>query len=259
MPSRSNKKNSSRSDIDWVYGFHSAESRIARNPESIIEAFVDGSRQDARIQKLLQGLDAIGVPYQKLSKRDLSRKVDANHQGVLLKTRALAQKPEKDLYQLLETLDRPPFILVLDQVTDPHNLGACLRTADGAGVDAVILPKDGACPINETVRRVASGAVESIQVFYVTNLARCIKQIQKRGVWVVGLADAAEQSFQQAELCPPLALVMGAEGKGMRKLTREQCDQLVSIPMRGSVSSLNVSVATGVVLYAVRSGPDSGN
>ena len=172
---------------------------------------------------------------------------------VILKTKIAAQKPEKALYELLDTLEHPPLLLVLDQITDPHNLGACLRTADGAGVDAVILPKDGACPINETVRRVASGAAETVDVFYVTNLARSLKEIQKRGVWIVGLADAASQSIFEAEPDRPIALVLGAESKGMRKLTQEHCDQLVSIPMRGSVSSLNVSVATGVVLYSVKS------
>lgn len=237
-----------------MYGFHSAESRISRDPGSIVEAYVDSGRKDVRMQKLVQALEANHVPCQQLSKRELSRRVDANHQGVLLKTRVAAQKPEKALFELLEALDRPPFLLVLDQVTDPHNLGACLRTADGAGVDAVVLPRDGACPINETVRRVASGAVESIEVFYVTNLARSLREIQKRGVWVVGLADAATDSVDEVELKPPLALVMGAEGKGMRKLTQEHCDQLISIPMRGAVSSLNVSVATGVVLYAVDTG-----
>lgn len=252
MSSRGSRKTRTEANTDWVYGFHSAESRIARDPRSILEAYVDSGRQDARMQKLLQSLDENHINFQKLPKRELSRRVDANHQGVLLKTRVAAQKPEKALYELLDKLDRPPFLLVLDQVTDPHNLGACLRTADGAGVDAVILPKDGACPINETVRRVASGAVESIDVFYVTNLARCIREIQNRGLWVVGLADAVAQSVDQVELNPPLALILGAEGKGMRKLTQELCDQLVSIPMRGSVSSLNVSVATGIVLYSVK-------
>ncbi len=236
---------------DWVYGFHSVESRINRDPGSIVEAYLDGGRKDARMLKLIQALEANHIPFQLQSKRELSRRVDANHQGVLLKARVARQKPEQALYELLDALERPPFLLVLDQVTDPHNLGACLRTADGAGVDAVVLPRDGACPINETVRRVASGAVDSIEVFYVTNLARSLREIQKRGVWIVGLADAAPEPVAEAGLKPPLALVMGAEGKGMRKLTRDHCDQLVSIPMRGTVSSLNVSVATGVVLYAV--------
>ena len=233
---------------EWIYGFHSAESRIARAPQSILEAYVDNRRRDARMQKLVDSLETNGIAYQAVSKRDLSGFVDANHQGVVLKTKLSTQKPEKALYELLDTLDRSPLLLILDQITDPHNLGACLRTADGAGVDAVILPKDGACPINETVRRVASGAAESVSVFYVTNLARSLKEIQKRGVWVTGLADAASQSVFEAKLSRPIALVLGAEGKGMRKLTREHCDQLVSIPMSGSVSSLNVSVATGVVL-----------
>ena len=203
------------------------------------------------MQKVVESLEANGIAYQVISKRDLTAIIDANHQGVVLRTKVSAQKPEKALYALLDSLEHAPLILVLDQITDPHNLGACLRAADGAGVDAVIVPKDGACPINETVRRVASGAAESVEVFYVTNLARSLKEIQKRGVWVAGLADAAAQSVFEAGISRPIALVLGAEGKGMRKLTQEHCDQLVSIPMKGSVSSLNVSVATGVVLYSV--------
>jgi len=248
---KSNKAKKTSAQSEWIYGFHSAESRIARAPESIIEAYVDNKRHDARIHKLVQSLDERQIPYRLQSKRELSALVDANHQGVVLKTRISSQKPEKALYELLDTLQRPPFILVLDQITDPHNLGACLRTADGAGVDAVILPKDGACPINETVRRVASGAAESVDAFYVTNLSRTLKEIQKRGVWVIGLSDGAEQNIKQLSISRPVALVLGAEGKGMRKLTQENCDQLVSIPMHGTVSSLNVSVATGIVLYAL--------
>ncbi len=247
-----NKARKSPQKTEWVYGFHSVESRITRAPESIIEAYIDDKRHDARMQKLMQDIECHGIPYQLVPKRALSGFVDANHQGVVLKTRLSAQKPESALYDLLDSLDRPPFILVLDQITDPHNLGACLRTADGAGVDAVILPKDGACPINETVRRVASGAAESVNAFYVTNLARTLKEIQKRGVWVIGLADAASENIQQADIRRPVAFVLGAEGKGMRKLTQEHCDQLVSIPMHGAVSSLNVSVATGIVLYALK-------
>lgn len=249
---KSNKARKSPQKTEWVYGFHSVESRITHTPESIIEAYIDDKRRDARMQMLIQSLESHGIPHQSVPKRALSGFVDANHQGVVLKTRLLAQKPEKALYELLDTLDRPPFILVLDQITDPHNLGACLRTADGAGVDVVILPKDGACPVNETVRRVASGAAESVSVFYVTNLARTLKEIQKRGVWVIGLADAASENIQQADIRRPVAFVLGAEGKGMRKLTQENCDQLVSIPMYGEVSSLNVSVATGIVLYALK-------
>ena len=237
---------------EWVYGFHSAESRLAHAPQSILEAFVDERRGDARMQKLLARLERHGIPCHRVAKKVLSTRVDANHQGVVLKARMAPQKPENELYRLLDSLEHPPLLLVLDQITDPHNLGACLRTADGAGVDAVVLPKDGACPINETVRRVASGAAESVKVFYVANLARAMKALHQRGIWTVGLADAASQSIGEARIQRPVAVVLGAEGKGMRKLTRENCDQLISIPMHGSVSSLNVSVAAGVVLYSVR-------
>lgn len=236
---------------EWIYGLHSAESRIARAPESILEAYLDENRRDARMHKLQQALQENDIAHQSVSKRDLNNMVEGNHQGVILKVKIAAQKSEKALYALIEGLEHPPFLLILDQITDPHNLGACIRTADGAGVDAVILPKDGACPINETVRRVASGAAESVAVFYVTNLARCLKEIKNLGVWVVGLSDAAEQSLVDCELKPPMAMVLGAEGKGMRKLTQQHCDQLICIPMKGAVSSLNVSVATGVVLYSV--------
>ena len=240
-----------RAKTELIFGLHSAESRITRAPETILEAYIDEKRRDARIANLLAALDMGGIAYQLASKRDLSNMTDANHQGVVLRVKTAAQKSEKALYAYLESVETP-FILILDQVTDPHNLGACLRTADGAGVDAIILPKDGACPINETVRRVASGAAESVEVFYVTNLVRCMKEIQQLGVWIIGLSDTAEQSIKQIELTPPLAVVLGAEGKGMRKLTQENCDQLISIPMKGAVSSLNVSVATGVVLYSVK-------
>ncbi len=245
------KKSRGPRNTELIYGFHSAESRITRSPESIFEAYIDRARHDTRMQKLVSSLDRLGIPYQLVPKRELSKLADANHQGVIFRAKVAAQKTEKGLYAHLDTVDQP-FILVLDQITDPHNLGACLRTADAVGVDAVVLPKDGACPINETVRRVASGAAESVEVFYVTNLVRCLKEIKDRGVWAVGLSDSATQSLADVSLTPPLAVVMGAEGKGLRKLTQSTCDQLVSIPMKGSVSSLNVSVATGVVLFAVQ-------
>ena len=245
-----------RSRTEWIFGIHSAESRINHSPESIIEAYFDENRRDVRLKKLQDGLTANNISFQRVSKRALANMVDANHQGIILKAKIAAQKPEKALYSLLDKLDHSPFLLVLDQITDPHNLGACLRTADGVGVDAVILPKDGACPINETVRRVASGAAETVEVFYVTNLARCLQEIKKRGVWVIGLADRVSDAILHGDIQPPVAVVLGAEGKGMRRLTQEQCDQLVSIPMLGKVSSLNVSVATGIVLYSVRRNQD---
>jgi 23S rRNA (guanosine2251-2'-O)-methyltransferase len=174
------------------------------------------------------------------------------HQGVIAEVKLVQQEGEHGLFNLLRTIDQP-FLLILDQVQDPHNLGACLRTAECAGVNAVILPKDGAAPVNETVRRVAAGAAERLPVFYVTNLSRCLNKLQELGIWITGSADESAKTLFETDLRGNMAIVMGAEGAGLRKLTREHCDQIVSIPMSGTVSSLNVSVATGVILFeAVR-------
>lgn len=173
------------------------------------------------------------------------------HQGVVARVQALQQTHSLD--DLLDGIEGPPLLLVLDGVTDPHNLGACLRVADGAGAHAVIAPKDHAVGINATVAKVASGAAETIPYFMVTNLARTLGELKERNIWCVGLSDDAPGTLYQADLKAPVALVMGAEGPGMRQLTRKTCDQLVSIPMRGAVESLNVSVASGICLYeAVR-------
>ncbi len=168
-------------------------------------------------------------------------------------SRSVGQKTTNDLFALLDRLEEPPFLLILDNIQDPHNLGACLRSADGAGVHAVIAPKDRAVSLTPAVRSVASGAAEFMPFIAVTNVARTIDQLKERNIWVVGTADEADRPLYEADLTGPLALVMGSEGKGLRRLTREHCDFLVSIPMAGSVESLNVSVATGVCLYeAVR-------
>jgi 23S rRNA (guanosine2251-2'-O)-methyltransferase len=162
-------------------------------------------------------------------------------------------KDARFLTQMLDSLERDPLLLVLDGITDPHNLGACLRTADAAGVDAIIVPKDKSASLNTTVRKVASGAAESLNFVVVTNLQRCLEALKERGIWLVGTADEAKRSVYDQELTGAVALIMGSEGKGLRRLTRETCDFLVSIPMSGDVSSLNVSVATGVCLFeAVR-------
>ncbi len=233
-----------------IFGFHSVSSRISREPESIIEVLYDAQRKDQRAARLKAELDRMGVPHRAEVKKRLAQLTDqANHQGVVARVKPARLNPEAALYELLGALSHPPLLLILDQVQDPHNLGACLRSADGAGVDALILPKDGACPVNDTVRRVASGAAETVPVFYVSNLARTLKTLQEHQIWVTGLADEASQGFHQTDLRGNTAIVMGAEGKGLRRLTREHCDQLISIPMAGSVSSLNVSVATGVVLF----------
>lgn len=168
-------------------------------------------------------------------------------------TKAVTIKNEDDLFDILDNLKQPPFLLILDCIQDPHNLGACLRSADAAGVHAVVAPKDRAVSLTETVRKVACGAAEHVPFVMVTNLARTLKQLKEQGLWLVGTADDAKQSLFDVDLTGPLALVMGAEGKGLRRLTREYCDFLVHIPMAGSVECLNVSVATGVCLFeAVR-------
>ncbi|UCC45453.1 MAG: 23S rRNA (guanosine(2251)-2'-O)-methyltransferase RlmB [Candidatus Zixiibacteriota bacterium] len=184
-----------------------------------------------------------------MSKSKRSKKVrEHRHSDLKAAVRPLT---EDDLFSLLDGLARPPFLLILDNVQDPHNLGACLRSADGAGVDAVIVPKDRAAPITETVRLIACGAAESVPFVQVTNLARMMKQLQTAGVWLVGTADDAEKSLYDADLGGPLGLVLGSEGTGLRRLTRENCDLLVKIPMAGKVESLNVSVAAGICLYEV--------
>ncbi|MDP1757582.1 MAG: 23S rRNA (guanosine(2251)-2'-O)-methyltransferase RlmB, partial [Pseudohongiella sp.] len=206
----------------------------------------------------------LGIKTQVMPKAALEKKLQGEskgagkrvpvHQGVA----ALCQyrdtvKDEAFLTKLLDNLDHPPLILVLDEVTDPHNLGACLRTADAAGADAVIVPKDNSATMNMTVRKVASGAAEKVNLVAVTNLARTLAALQQRGIWISGTAGEADHSLYQADLTGPVAIVMGSEGKGLRRLTREHCDYLISIPMAGVVSSLNVSVAAGVCLFeAVR-------
>jgi len=193
------------------------------------------------------------VPIRRVARGELDELVPGvSHQGVVAETGAAPVIGEKELPEFLDALPHPAFLLILDGIQDPHNLGACLRTADAAGVDAVILPRDRSAPLNATVRKVACGAAEFVPVVRVTNLARIMRAIRDRGIWVYGAAGEAESTLYQTDLSGPLALVLGGEGKGLRRLTREHCDGLVSIPLDGSVSSLNVSVATGVCLFEAR-------
>jgi len=188
-----------------------------------------------------------------VKKHFLDEKAQGNHQGVAARAKPVQAKGENELLSQLDALDGAPLLLVLDTITDPHNLGACLRTADAAGVHAVIAPKDKAVGITATVSKVACGAAESVPFYQVTNLARTLKELQDRGIWLFGTAGEASESVYKTDLKGPIAIVMGAEGKGLRRLTREACDHLIHIPMAGDVSSLNVSVATGVCLFeAVR-------
>lgn len=240
-----------------AYGIHSLTAIVNNEPERLIEIYALKGRQDDRVTPIINQAYALGVSVQFMSRKALDDKSKGEqHQGIMARVKAAKQKDEADLATLLEDLSNgnvPPFLLVLDGVTDPHNLGAVLRTADAAGVHGVIVPKDRSAKLTGTARKVACGAAEVMPLFVVTNLARSLKALQDAGVWIIGTAGEAEQDVFEKPLTGPLALVMGAEGTGMRRLTRENCDDLVKIPMAGSVSSLNVSVATGVILYeAVR-------
>lgn len=235
-----------------IFGFHSVESLIRNDPINILQLLVEKNRHDKRIKQLIDYAESQGISVEYLKKTDLQKQADSHKtQGVAVRYKATAKIQGKSLEDIL--LKDNVFLLVLDGVTDPHNLGACLRTADAAGVDAVIVPKDRAAGLTPVARKVASGAAESIAFFQVTNLARTLKQFKDNDVWITGTAGEAEVSLYDAPLTGKLALIMGAEEKGMRRLTRENCDQLIKLPMAGQVESLNVSVATGVCLFeAVR-------
>ncbi|MCG3722181.1 23S rRNA (guanosine(2251)-2'-O)-methyltransferase RlmB [Vibrio cincinnatiensis] len=238
---------------ELIYGIHSVSAVMQRDPARIIEAYVLKGRQDDRLLPVLNELLRLGVSIQEMGRKALDDKAQgANHQGVIAKVRPAKALNEHDLEAILSQHDQP-LLLVLDGVTDPHNLGACLRNADAAGVAAVIVPKDKSAPMTATVSKVACGAAETVPLVRVTNLARTMRALQEQGVWFVGTAGEATHDIYQSKLTGPLAIVMGAEGDGMRRLTRETCDDLIKIPMAGSVSSLNVSVATGICLFeAVR-------
>ncbi|MBK6009123.1 23S rRNA (guanosine(2251)-2'-O)-methyltransferase RlmB [Ramlibacter ginsenosidimutans] len=235
-----------------LFGFHAVGVRLRTAPKTILELYVDATRRDARMRQFVQKAQEAGLKPVEADGSRLARLAgSAGHQGVVARVEALALTHSLD--DLLDAIPEPPLLLVLDGVTDPHNLGACLRVADGAGAHAVIAPKDHAVGINATVAKVASGAAETVPYFMVTNLARTLGELKERNIWCLGLSDEATETIYQSDLKTPTALVMGAEGTGLRQLTRKTCDALVSIPMRGAVESLNVSVASGICLYeAVR-------
>ncbi|MBM7061238.1 23S rRNA (guanosine(2251)-2'-O)-methyltransferase RlmB [Pseudomonas sp. UL073] len=241
------------SQWEKIYGVHAVEALLRHHPKRVKQIWLAEGRRDPRVQTLLALADQARVEVAQADRRELDTWVEGVHQGVVAEVSPSQVWGEAMLEELLDRSERVPLLLVLDGVTDPHNLGACLRTADAAGALAVIVPKDKSATLNATVRKVACGAAEVIPLVAVTNLARSLEKLQQRGLWVVGTAGEAEQEVYQQDLTGPLVLVMGAEGKGMRRLTREHCDYLVKLPMAGSVSSLNVSVATGVCLFeAVR-------
>lgn len=234
---------------DYVFGWHAVDAVLKREPERLQQVWIQTGRQDKRVKSVTDSLDQLGVQWQVVHRRELDERVAGVHQGIVAAVAQSREWTEDDLFAQLANSSKPPFLLILDGVTDPHNLGACLRTADAAGVQAVIVPKDKSASLTPVARKVACGAAETVPFVRVTNLARCLRALQDQGVWLIGTAGEAEATLYQADFKGPVALVMGAEGKGMRRLTRDHCDQLINIPMLGHVDSLNVSVATGVCLY----------
>ena len=234
-----------------LFGFHAVTVRLKTHPKSISEIHIDASRRDQRMRTLQERAKEAGAKLVESDDERLSKLAgNPRHQGVVARVSAVAMSHSLDeVMEGVEAAGSMPLLLVLDGVTDPHNLGACLRVADGAGAHAVVAPKDHAVGLNATVAKVASGAAETVPYLMVTNLARALNELKERDIWVIGTSDQAERSIYDLDLNRPIALVLGAEGEGMRSLTGKTCDELVRVPMQGAVESLNVSVAAGVCLY----------
>ena len=237
-----------------LFGLHSVQAALDYSPKNIQQAWVDTARQDKRLTKAIEDLLDLGIQPEKVDRKRLDRLSDSNnHQGIVIEVDMPGELSESDLKFAVENLTETALFLVLDNVQDPHNLGACLRTADATGVHGVIITKDNATGITPTVCKVASGAAETVPVYQVTNLARTLRWLKDQGLWIAGADGETNQTLYTTDFTGPMAIVVGAEGKGLRRLTKEQCDLLVSIPMLGRVESLNLSVATGVLLFeAVR-------
>ena len=244
----------SKSSHYYIYGVHTLQALLERTPERVLNVSITQGKHDDRIGQLLREIERHGIALQRVSDKQLDKQLgEVNHQGVMAQVRPPRIGNEQDLLQDLAQLSEPPLLLVLDGVQDPHNLGACLRSADAAGAHGVVVPRDRACGLTATVSKVACGAAEVLPFYQVTNLARCLRELQAGEIQCVGLAGEAQASLYDCDLCGPLALVLGTEGTGLRRLTRETCDVLARLPMHGSVESLNVSVTAGVALFeAVR-------
>jgi 23S rRNA (guanosine2251-2'-O)-methyltransferase len=237
--------------VKVLAGFHAVTARLRQRPETVNEIYIDATRKDGRAKDLKQLAERLNVRLIPVdSKRLDGMSGGARHQGVVAQAQDVDMP--KFIEDVLDGLQEPPLLLILDGVQDPHNLGACLRVADGAGAHAVIAPKDRSVGLTLAAIKVASGAAETVPYIPVTNLARTMRDLKDRGIWLIGTDDEAPESIYKAKLDGPLALVLGAEGEGLRRLTKDTCDGLVSIPMMGSVESLNVSVASGVCLYEAR-------
>lgn len=239
---------------DLIVGFHAVQSLLKTTPSRAKSMLILKGRRDQRMQKTVAMADKEGIEIKQVSSDELNGLADdARHQGVILYVDKGKIYDERWMFEYLEMLDHTPLVLILDGVTDPHNLGACIRSADCAGVDAVIVPRDRSCGLTPVVRKVASGGADTVPFVLVTNLSRTMEKLQELGIWITGAAGEAESVVTEIDFTVPTAVVMGSEDRGLRRLTRDNCDYLTRIPMVGSVSSLNVSVATGVVLFeAVR-------
>ena len=246
--------------MQYIYGIHAVDSLLRANPRSVQRLWVQEGREDRRVGALLDLAQNQGVPVARQPRKTLDEWVKGRHQGVVAEALNVPVHGEQeqtniwqesDLFRAIENKDGPSLLLVLDGVTDPHNLGACLRSAEAAGVDAVIVPKDKSADLSPVSRKVACGAAELVPFVRVTNISRTMEALKERGVWLFGTAGEAENNIYNSDLTGSVALIMGAEGGGLRRLTREGCDHLVKLPMAGSVSSLNVSVATGVCLFEI--------
>jgi 23S rRNA (guanosine2251-2'-O)-methyltransferase len=238
------------SDATTVFGLHAVRTLLQRHASKVVQLYVQKGRDDARINEVLKLATEHRIKVEQRSSQELDQMTqNASHQGVVAQLKKIDNLGEGALDEILDKASDSPLLLILDGVTDPHNLGACMRTADAAGVTAVIVPRDRAAGLSPVVRKVAAGAAETVPLIQVTNLARTMRWLKERNVWLVGTDDAATQSIYSAKLTGAMAIVMGAEGDGMRRLTKENCDLLVNIPMAGVVESLNVSVATGVTLF----------
>ena len=236
----------------FVYGLHAVSAVLANPHRTIYKIFISQERGDKRLQDIINKAQKATITLETLSAQKMNQRIaDYNHQGIVAQASALPEYNEGHLLPLLEASKNPALILILDGVTDPHNLGACLRSADATGVDFVVIPKDKSASITPVVSKVACGAAESVPLVRVTNLARAMDTLKEQGVWIYGAAGEATASIYQTECTGSMAIAMGAEGEGLRRLTREHCDGLFSLPMIGTVESLNVSVATGVSLYEV--------
>ena len=234
-----------------VFGLHAVRSVLQNNPGSVLKLLLRDARADKRLAEIETLASEQNITLERVAQKDLQKLVgEERHQGVVAVCRAREVLSEPELLKLVMSLDKA-FLLIIDGVTDPHNLGAILRSADAAGVDAVIVPKNGSVGLTPVVRKVASGAAETIAFCPVTNLARMLSELKSMGIWLFGAADAASSDYTTVDYTGSIGLVLGAEGKGLRRLTKEACDGLISIPMAGTVRSLNVSVATGICLFEV--------